>query len=161
MWMHSLLQEVCLVIRQVSCVLWVRIPTVVNRMRIANQIDVIRPTDNTLEVMNFEGYRIIEDDSTPNGANAPMVGANTAANGMYSSWLFNPASVRVAITAPRGEPAFELVRDPKAGNDSGMTELFTRFNVAVHVPGFSYTGTPAGDFPSKTELATGTNWTTR
>ena len=134
---------------------------VVNRMRIANQIDVIRPSDNSVEVMTFEGYRVIEDDSTPNGANTPVEGTNAAANGMYSSWLFNPDAVRVAISAPRGEPAFELVRDPEAGNDSGATKLITRFNVAIHIPGFSYTGTPAGDFPTKAEVGTAANWTLR
>ena len=130
---------------------------VINRLRALNQISVIRPSDNSLALEVYKGKRTLEDDNTPNGTNAiRKTNGADGASGIYTTFLFNPSAVEVALYAP--ERSTVVVRDEEAGNDTGMEQLITRWHAAIHVPGYSFIGTPAGDAPTKSELMTAANW---
>jgi hypothetical protein len=83
----------------------------------------------------------------------------TPAAGVYTTILFGEGSIGFAIEPPRTGYGVELYRAPSAGNGSGQTTLFTRFDVALHPLGYSFLGNSvAGTSPTIAELALATNW---
>lgn len=89
----------------------------------------------------FMGKRVIVDDGLP------------VAAGTYTSYIFGPGAVGYNQDAI-GEEDLESDRDILAG-DSIITY---RRRFILHPRGIKWKGTPAGAFPSRAELAIGTNW---
>lgn len=89
----------------------------------------------------YMGKRVVIDDGLPVSA------------GTYTSYIFGTGAVGYA-EAVIGKNDMETDRDILAGED-----VFTmRRRFILHPRGLRWQGTPAGDFPTKAELATGTNW---
>jgi Major capsid protein 13-like len=97
--------------------------------------------DKSDRVPYYVGKRVIVDDGLP------------VATGTYTTYLFGAGSVGFA-EAPIGASELETDRDILAADDV----LAMRKRFILHVKGTKWIGTPAGDFPTRTELATGTNW---
>lgn len=89
----------------------------------------------------YLGKRIIVDDGLP------------VAAGTYTSYIFGAGAVGYAEGVV-GDKDIENDRDILAGEN-----VFTmRRRFILHPRGIKWQGTPAGDFPTRTELSTGTNW---
>jgi hypothetical protein len=98
-------------------------------------------------IQTFRGLAIIVDDGLP------------VASGTYTSVLFGPGAVGVAVSAPRIAQGTEIENLPSAGNGGGQEVLHSRMNAGVHPLGFSWLETSvAGESPTLAELATATNW---
>lgn len=89
----------------------------------------------------FMNKRVIIDDGLP------------VADGTYTTYIFGPGAVGYKQDTI-GEGDLESDRDILAG-DSVITY---RRRFILHPRGIKWQGTPAGAFPSRAELATGTNW---
>lgn len=92
-------------------------------------------------VGTYMGKRVIVDDGLPQGA------------GNYTTYIFGPGAVGFSV-APVGNGDTETDRDILAGENV----LTMRRRWILHVKGSRWQGTPAGDFPTRTELGVGTNW---
>jgi hypothetical protein len=89
----------------------------------------------------YLGKRVIVDDGLP------------VSSGTYTSYIFGGGAIGYA-EGVIGEQDLENDRDILAGEN-----VFTmRRRFILHPRGVKWQGTPAGDFPSRAELATGTNW---
>ena len=97
--------------------------------------------DKSDRIARYMGRRVIVDDSLP------------VASGTYTTYLFGAGSVGYAEN-PIGPSELETDRDILAGDN--IMAMRRRF--VLHPRGVKWIGTPAGDFPTNTELATGTNW---
>lgn len=104
-------------------------------------IAFIKPSEGTVSVPTYLGKRVIVDDSMP------------VASTVYTSYLFGAGAIGFAQAAV-GNGDTEQDRDILAGEDV----LTMRRRWVLHVQGTRWQGTPAADFPSRTELAVGTNW---
>ena len=104
-------------------------------------IAYVQPAGNGTAVPTYLGKRVIVDDGLP------------VSSGTYTSYIFAPASVGYAEGVV-GNGATENDRDILAGEDV----ITMRRRWIMHVAGTRWQGTPAGDFPTRAELATGTNW---
>lgn len=89
----------------------------------------------------FIGKRVIVDDGLP------------VSSGTYTTYVFGPSAIGFKQDAI-GDGDMESDRDILAG-DSVITY---RRRFILHPRGIKWKGTPAGAFPSRAELATGTNW---
>jgi len=89
----------------------------------------------------YMGKRVIVDDAMP------------VSSGTYTSYIFGAGAVGYA-DGTIGEEDLENDRDILAGEN-----VFTmRRRFILHPRGLRWQGTPAGDFPTRAELATGGNW---
>ena len=132
---------------------------VANRGRGLNQITDIRPSDNDLVYTSCVGMSVVEDDFTPSGTSAVRkTGANGAA-GVYNTLLAEPGFIRMEVTEPFDRPAMAFSENEDTGTGWGSITLHQRYVIGIWVPGFSFTGTPAGVAPTLAELADGDNWT--
>jgi Major capsid protein 13-like len=116
----------------------------------ALQNDLIEfiPQSQGLPIKTFRGLAVILDDSL------------TPTPGIYTTILLGPAAVGFAVSPPRTGFGTELFRIPGAGNGGGQSVLHSRFNLAMHPLGFTFTGASvAGDSPTRAELALPANWT--
>jgi hypothetical protein len=99
------------------------------------------PAGKSDRISYYLGKRIIVDDGLP------------VAAGTYTSYIFGAGAVGYAEGVV-GASDIENDRDILAGEN-----VFTmRRRFILHPRGIKWQGTPAGDFPTRTELATGTNW---
>jgi len=96
----------------------------------------------------YQGKRVIIDDGMP------------VSTGVYTTYLFGPGAIGYAEGAPK--TPVETDRDSLAGEDV----LINRRHFVLHPRGVKWVGTAVvstGDasagHPSRTDLATGTNWT--
>lgn len=107
----------------------------------ANLITFIPFSDQQIQIPTFMGKRVIVDDGLP------------VSSGNYTSYIFGESSV--GFTAqPIGEADLETDRDILAGD----TVMTMRMRFLMHPRGIRWTGTAAGAYPTRTELATTTNW---
>lgn len=116
----------------------------------ALQNDLIEfiPQSQGLPIKTFRGLAVILDDNL------------SPAAGVYTTILLGPGAVGYAVSEPRTGYGTELFRIPGAGNGGGQTTLHSRFNIALHPLGFTFTGASvAGDSPTRAELAMAANWT--
>jgi len=116
----------------------------------ALQNDLIEfiPQSQGLPIKTFRGLAVILDDNL------------SPAAGVYTTILMGPGAVGYAVSEPRTGYGTELFRIPGAGNGGGQSVLHSRFNVALHPLGFTFTGASvAGDSPTRAELAMAANWT--
>jgi hypothetical protein len=97
--------------------------------------------DKSVRIPYYMGKRVIVDDGLP------------VATGTYTSYVFGAGAVGFA-EGSIGASDLETDRDILAGDD--VMTMRRRF--ILHPKGVKWQGTPAGDFPTRTELATGTNW---
>ncbi len=89
----------------------------------------------------FMNKRVIIDDGLP------------VSSGDYTTYIFGPGAVGYA-SGTIGPEDLESDRDILAG-DSVITY---RRRFILHPRGIKWKGTPAGAFPSRAEMAIGTNW---
>jgi hypothetical protein len=112
-----------------------------------NEIQFFKPSDNSMQIPTYKGMAVITDDSLVTGT------------GVYVTILFGPGAVGYAIAEPRTGFGTELWRTPNAGNGGGQSTLHSRFDVAIHPLGYSFTGASvAGVSPVQAELALAANW---
>lgn len=104
-------------------------------------IAFIKPSDGTTNVPTYLGKRVIVDDSLP------------VSSGVYTTYLFGTGSVAYA-EGVIGNGPMETDRDILAAD----TVVTMRRRFILHVLGTKWVGTPAGLYPERPELATGTNW---
>ena len=97
--------------------------------------------DKSERIPMYMGKRVIVDDNMP------------VSTGTYTSYIFGPGAIGYKQDAI-GEGDLESDRDILAG-DSVITY---RRRFILHPRGIKWQGTPSGAFPSRAELATGTNW---
>lgn len=113
-----------------------------------DMIDVVRGSDG-VPFQTYQGKRVIVDDAlTPTSA------------GVYSTYLFGAGAVAYAEGVPH--VPVEVDRNSLAGYDV----LINRRHFVQHLRGCKYTGATVGDYsttngarPTRTDLATGANYT--
>ncbi len=108
--------------------------------------------DKSDRIVRYMGKRVIVDDSLP------------VSSGTYTTYLFGAGAIGYAEEAlPTAGPStplhtagagIEVDRDILAGD----TVVAMRRRFILHPRGIKWQGTPAGSFPTRAELATGTNW---
>jgi hypothetical protein len=101
----------------------------------------VQPAGQTDRIPTYMGKRVIVDDSLP------------VASGVYTSYLFG-SNVFGYSERVVGKSEIETDRDILAGEDV----LAMRRRFIMHPVGMKWVGSPAGAFPTRAELATGTNW---
>ncbi|MDO8940899.1 MAG: major capsid protein [Methylicorpusculum sp.] len=97
--------------------------------------------DKNVRIPTYLGKRVIVDDGLP------------VTTGTYTTYIFAPGAVGFA-EATIGEDDLETDRDILAGD----TVMTMRRRFMLHPRGIKWKGTPAAAFPSRAELAIGTNW---
>lgn len=100
-----------------------------------------RESGATDRIPTYMGKRVIVDDGLP------------VATGNYTTYLFGTSVVGYA-EREIGAENLETDRDILAGED--VMAMRRRF--VLHPVGTKWVGSAAGAFPSRVELATGTNW---
>lgn len=110
-------------------------------------LDTVRGADGTA-FTTYQSKRIVVDDGLP------------VSSGVYTTYLFGPGAFGYAEGSPK--VPVETDRDSLAGEDI----LINRRHFVIHPRGVKWVGTAtisSGDdtagHPSRTDLATGTNWT--
>lgn len=105
-------------------------------------IDYVQPAGQSNRVAFYMGKRIIVDDGLP------------VSGDIYTSYIFGTGVVGYS-EATVGAADLETDRDILAGED--VMAMRRRF--ILHPVGMKWVGSAAGAFPTRAELATGTNWT--
>ena len=105
-------------------------------------IDYVQAAGQSNRVAFYMGKRVIIDDGLP------------VSNGTYTSYIFGTGVVGYS-EATVGAADLETDRDILAGED--VMAMRRRF--LLHPVGMKWIGSAAGAFPTRAELATGTNWT--
>lgn len=110
---------------------------------LAKQQPIVYETtaDKSDRVPFYMGKRVIVDDSLP------------VASGVYTTYVFGSGVVGFSERTI-GKSELETDRDILAGED--VMAMRRRF--VLHPVGTKWVGSAAGAFPSRAELATGTNW---
>lgn len=123
---------------------------VYGRMLKNNLIDFVSDSVNgeAISIPTFLGREVIVDDGVPFAA------------GVFESWLFGSASIRMGMGAPKVPT--EVDRKPSAGNGSGQDVLYNRTEWAIHPVGNAYVGTAPNGGPSNAatthNLAAAASW---
>jgi hypothetical protein len=104
-------------------------------------IDYVQPAGQSVRMPNFMGKPVIVDDGMP------------VSSGVYTTYLFGPGAIGFAENRI-GPSDLETDRDILAGD----TVMTMRRRFLMHPRGIKWKGVPAGDFPTRAELAAGTNW---
>ncbi|MFU8789279.1 MAG: major capsid protein [Methylobacter sp.] len=97
--------------------------------------------DKSVRVPVYMGKRVIVDDNMP------------VDTGTYTSYIFGAGAIGF-VEGTIGASDLETDRDILAGD----TVFAMRRRFILHPRGIKWKGTPAGDYPNRAELATGTNW---
>jgi hypothetical protein len=92
-------------------------------------------------IRRYLGKRVIVDDGLP------------VSSGTYTSYIFGEGAIGY-VEDVVGDQDLETDRDILAGD----TVMTMRRRFLMHPRGVKWIGTPAAEFPSRTELAVGTNW---
>lgn len=111
-----------------------------------SQLDT-RLSAQRLELGTYLGRPVFVDDTLP-----VDVGAGSGGKDVHHTYFFGPGAFAYA-TAPAKTPV-ETDRDSLKGIDY----LINRTHYMIHPNGISWVGNAAGNSPTNTELATGTNW---
>ena len=110
-----------------------------------NLIEFIQPSESTIKIPTYLGYRVVVDDSVkPNGKT-------------YTSYLLANSSFGRNAGNPAKLTTFETARDAAKGNDS----VFTRRAFVMHPYGVKWTGASvtAGELtPLNKDLEIADNW---
>lgn len=97
--------------------------------------------DKSIRIGRYLGKRVIVDDSLP------------VATGVYTTYIFGEGALGYD-DAIIGESDLETDRDILAGDNV----MAMRRQFILHPRGIKWQGTPAGAYPTRAELAIGTNW---
>ena len=119
-------------------------------------IDYMKDSNGVASIANFQGRRVIVDDTCP-------VRAGTTSGYVYTSYLFGPgcfargnAALPESLEGGFGSRAVEYAR---SALDSD-TNLINRRRYLLHPRGMKFTSASlAGSSPTNAELETATNWT--
>lgn len=123
---------------------------VYGRMLKNNLIDFVQDSINgqAIRIPTFLGREVIVDDGVP------------FTSGVFESWLFGSAALRMGISAPKVPT--EVDRLPSAGNGGGQEVLYNRTEWAIHPVGNAYVGTAPAGGPSNAatgnQLANAGSW---
>ena len=126
-------------------------------LRKLDLIDMLPDSEGKSQIKNFQGRRVIVEDSLPtrNGTTDGLV---------YTSYLFGPGAFAKGAapldsTPLQGGIGTEGVEIFRAGLDSD-TALINRRRYILHPRGVRFnSASVAGDSPTNAELETGANWT--
>lgn len=110
-------------------------------------IDFVPDSEGKSALKMFQGKRVVIDDNCPKTA-----GSNSYA---YTTFLFGMGAFGWGEATLDPNEAIETDRQVLSSNDI----LASRRRFLLHPRGVKWSGTAAGDSPTNTELATGTNWT--
>ncbi len=111
------------------------------------------PQSEGLPIKTFRGLAVVIDDA--------LWYTTAPGNTVYVTVLFGSGAVGFGFTEPLTGYATEVFRIPGAGNGGGVTQLYSRHNLAIHPSGWSWSDGDglAGESPSLDELATASHWT--
>ncbi|MFS5674354.1 major capsid protein [Streptococcus agalactiae] len=116
---------------------------VLTKLQKDNLIQYIQPTDATIQIPTYLGYRVVVDDS-----NAPD-------SNVYTTYLLASGSFGRNTGTPSELTTYETSRKAAAGVD----EIYTRQAFVYHPYGVKFTSASvAGLTPTNAELATAANW---
>jgi hypothetical protein len=119
---------------------------------LANDLIQFIPQSEGLPIKTFRGLAVVIDDG--------LWYSNISGVIKYVTVLFGYGAVGYGFVEPRTGYGTELFRIPSAGMGGGITQLWTRHNLAIAPLGWSWTdGTLANDSPSLADLATASHWT--
>jgi hypothetical protein len=119
---------------------------------LANDLIQFIPQSQGLPLKTFRGLAVMIDDN--------LWLSNSNGVTRYTTVLFGEGAVGFGFVEPRMGYGTELFRIPSAGQGGGITQLWSRHNLAIAPLGWSWAdGTLAGDSPALTELATASHWT--
>ena len=87
--------------------------------------------------------------------------AGTTSGFKYTSYLFGNGAIAYSEATGQGGPKkpVEISSVAEAGNGEGVETVWYRRAWVMHPRGIAFTGSPAGNSATNTELATGGNWT--
>jgi hypothetical protein len=122
---------------------------VYRKMQKDQLIDFVPASDGQIDIPMYQGKRVLVDDSLTPDLTVP-------AYPVYTIHFFTAGAYVGGEGMP--ENASELWRDPKAGNGSGQSTLFSRRTDIQHPLGFSCVGTPAGETLTLAELRLAATW---
>jgi hypothetical protein len=105
-------------------------------------IEFIREFEGAEQIPTYMGKRVIVDDGMP------------VSTGVYTTALFGEGAVGYAEGSPK-VPS-ETERNALVGG--GEEYLVSRRHFVLHPRGIKWTGTPAANTPTNTELQTTSNW---
>jgi len=111
-------------------------------MKKQDLIDFVLDSQGNPTIPTYMGKRVIVDDGMP------------VTDGVYTTALFGQGAIGYAEGTPK-VPS-ETERNALVGG--GEEILVSRRHFILHPRGIKWTGTPAKDTPSNTELATKGNW---
>lgn len=111
-----------------------------------NLITFIKPSDGSASFATYMGKRVIVDDGLPR--------SGSGSSAVYTTYAFAPGAVAYAEDVI-GTSDLETDRDILQGD----TVMAFRSRFILHTRGIKWAGTAAGDFPTRAELGTTTNWT--
>lgn len=128
--------------------------TVMKKMRLNNLIDVVPDSAQQLEIPVYNGLRVFVDDD--------MTTTDGSTSGTkYDTYLFGQGAIAFIPLDlnPAIDPAFEIYREPMKGTGAGSVNVITRMPFVLHPRGVAWQLTPSSvDYPTDTELETGTSW---
>lgn len=127
-----------------------------NQMKVLRKQELIdfRPSPDSTKPMllpYYQGLRVITDDGIP-AVTGTDVTEYTAFMFAQRSIIWNELPVML-----EGGP-IEPDREARAGHGAGTTWVVSRRHFVPHIRGMTYTGTPADEFATDTELAAATSW---
>lgn len=121
----------------------------------ALQNDLIQfiPQSEGLPIKTFRGLAVMIDDNLWNSGTSPNI--------KYTTVLFGQGAVGYGFAEPRTGYGTEIWRIPSAGMGGGITQLWSRHNLAIAPLGWSWSDGAglANDSPSLADLATASHWT--
>ena len=123
------------------------------KLKKLNLIDFIPDSQGVVNIPTYLGYRVMVSDTLP-------VVSLGGSDYRYTSYLSAPGILGFAESPP--DMPVETDRKPAKGMGTGMEELYTRRQFALHPIGHHWAeSSVAAQFPTNTELATAANWVRR
>jgi hypothetical protein len=120
---------------------------------LGNDLIQFIPQSEGPPIKTFRGLAVMIDDNL-------WYSGTTPGTIKYVSVLFGYGAVGYGFAEPRSGYGTEIFRIPSAGMGGGITQLWSRHNLAIAPLGWSWTdGTLANDSPSLADLATASHWT--
>lgn len=118
------------------------------RLQRLNLIAYVESSEGNVRFPTYLGYRVVVDDGMPavSGTNKIMYTTMLCADGVV---LWGQGQPKVPV---------EVERLPSQGTGGGVENLWVRRSWIAHVNGFQFTGSPAAESPTITELQTATTW---
>lgn len=125
---------------------------VFTNLQLQNLITFIPNARGEVNIPTYLGYQVVMSDTLPITGSSP--------NFVYTTYLAAPGILGYGESAP--DMPVEVDRKPAQGNGTGVEEIYTRRQFALHPYGFHWADSSiAGTFPTNAELATAANWNRR